>query len=163
MQSDLRIKVSAVILPTIESYSSLLKEFFPEDAAKSELLNAELGKSFFPYSKRPLLFYCGIVRQLIPHQLNGLSLLIVRIYLLLIGISPQSIKTRYTCQAVRLLCNLHFLLNNLSWFQSSTKPMSQSYLKLGVPSFLKQIFNKLELLVAFIVKFRVLIYFLESK
>jgi len=124
MQSYLRIKVSAVILPAIECYSSLLKELFPENAAESEFLNAEFGKSFFPYSKRPLLFNGGIVRQLIPNQLNSLCLLIVRINLLLEGISPESIKTRYSYQAVRLLCEVYFLLNHLSWFQSGTEPMS---------------------------------------
>ena len=135
MQSDLRIKVSAVILPTIESYSSLLKEFFPEDAAKSELLYAEFGKSFFPDSKWPLLFYSCIVRHLIPYQLNGLSFFIIRIYLLLKCISPESIKMGHACQAVRLLSYMHFLLNHLNRFQSSTKPMRQYYSELGISWF----------------------------
>lgn len=135
MQSHLRIKVSTVILPTIECYSSLLKELFPQDAAKSELLNAEFSKGFFPDSKWPLLFYSSIVGQLIPYQLNSLCLLIIRIYLLLKCISPESIKMRHACQAVSLLSYMHFLLNHFSRFQSSTKPMRQDYSKLGISCF----------------------------
>jgi hypothetical protein len=61
--------------------------------------------------------------------------LIIRIDLLLEGVSPESIETRYTGEAVRVLSEMGLLKDNLSWFQSGTKPVGKGYPKLGVTCF----------------------------
>jgi hypothetical protein len=56
-----------------------------------------------------------------------------------------------------------FLSDNFGWFQSGRKPMGESDSKFGVACFLEKVGYKLKLLVAFIVKFGVLVYLLEPK